>query len=334
MSQHPNQIHIDAIREALWRGPQYGKAAILIGAGMSQNAVAKEATVGRFPNWAQLMLPMLEDLYAKYEDARKKAERAALANAVSEALRIASEYVAIYGEAKLEALLKKAVPDDSYDPSDLHIRLMKLRWADVFTTNWDTLLEKAADRLPFKRYAVIRNIGEIPVSRHPRITKLHGSFPSNSPFILTEEHFRCYPRDYAPFVNMVQQSIVENTLCLIGFSGNDPNFLQWTGWVRDNLREHSNFIYLVTLTPLRLAQERLLFKRRVHVIDLSNVFDEGVPDKYAKTLEWFLINLEAGCPPTPGAWPKLVIHPPDAPVRDLSQRKFDIYDCNGKQVEL
>ena len=69
----------------------------------------------------------------------------------------------------------------------------------------------------------------------PRIAKLHGSFPSNRPFIFTEEDYRTYPRRFAAFVNLVQQSMMENVFCLLGFSGDDPNFLYWTGWVRDHL---------------------------------------------------------------------------------------------------
>lgn len=34
---------------------------------------------------------------------------------------------------------------------------------------------------------------------------------------------------------MVQQSMMETVFLLVGFSGDDPNFLHWSGWVRDNL---------------------------------------------------------------------------------------------------
>jgi hypothetical protein len=44
-------------------------------------------------------------------------------------------------------------------------------------------------------------------------------------------------KNFAPFVNTVQQTLLEKSLCLIGFSGDDPNFLQWIGWIRDNFPE-------------------------------------------------------------------------------------------------
>lgn len=73
---------------------------------------------------------------------------------------------------------------------------------------------------------------------------MHGSFPSMHPFIITSEDYRSYPHKFASFVNTVQQSMLENTFCMIGFSGNDPNFEKWIGWIRDNLIENAPLIYL------------------------------------------------------------------------------------------
>ncbi len=332
MAHHPAQNYIDAIRTSLWKGHQFGEAAVMIGSGMSLNAERKVSSAPPFPTWARLMDPFLRRLYPTPADVAARQQREAMVGATSEALRIASEFVSAEGEGGLNSLLKTAIPDDSYLPSDLHIRLVKLRWADVFTTNWDTLLERAADELSVRRYNVVRCMQDIPICRQPRITKLHGSFPSNAPFILTEDHFRKYPRDFAPFVNMVRQSIVENTLCMIGFSGNDPNFLQWTGWVRDNLGDHTRYIYLVTLEPLRREQVNLLRDRRIHVIDLSDVFPSDEPDQFKKTLEWFLINLEAGRIADPDKWPDVTVSPPEPAIRNLARCRYEITDIRNARV--
>ncbi|PJI41844.1 SIR2 family protein [Ferrovibrio sp.] len=334
MTHHPDQEHINTIRTALWSGQQYGEAAVMVGAGMSQNAKKKFQTAPPFPNWGQLMEPFLSSLYPNPADGTMKAERSKLVNATSEALRIANEYAALHSDVGLEALLKTAIPDNHYLPSDLHHRLVRQRWADVFTTNWDTLLERAADEMSLRRYSYVRKMNEIPTSRQPRITKLHGSFPSNGPFILTEEQFRCYPERYAPFVNMVRQSIMENTFCLLGFSGNDPNFLQWSGWVRDNLGSHTRPIFLVIHSPLRKAQMALLQQRHIHVVDLSILFSDGEPDRYGKMLEWFLMNLEAGRPPDVGNWPEIRTYQPKRAVRDMSHCRYKIFDYRGTEITL
>ena len=46
---------------------------------------------------------------------------------------------------------------------------------------------------------------------------------------------------------------MENTFVLIGFSGDDPNFLQWSGWVRDNLGPSTPPIYLCGLLGVALG---------------------------------------------------------------------------------
>ena len=67
-------------------------------------------------------------------------------------------------------------------------------------------------------YSVVRNMDEIPLANRPRIVKLHGSLPSHFPLIFTEEDYRTYPMQFAPFVNTAQQAMMETLFCLIGFS--------------------------------------------------------------------------------------------------------------------
>ena len=140
----------------------------------------------------------------------------------------------------------------------------------MFTTNYDTLLERTRAAVVLQHYDVVVKKEDLLYARGPRIVKLHGSFPS-PPFVITEEDYRRYPIDQAPFVNTVRQSLLENTLCLIGFSGDDPNFLQWIGWLRDHVgRESAPKIYLVgVLHELGEADRRLLDGRGIVTVDLS-----------------------------------------------------------------
>ena len=99
----------------------------------------------------------------------------------------------------LEKILKQAVPDEDFVPSRLYKKLMELPWCDVFTTNYDTLLERTADQITNRRYnVVVCQEDLVNSSNAPRIVKLHGSFPSHRPFIITEEDCRTYPVKFAP----------------------------------------------------------------------------------------------------------------------------------------
>ena len=148
---------------------------------------------------------------------------------------------------------------------------MNLPWGDVFTTNYDTLLERAAKNIINKKYDVVYKSDNLPHSEAPRIIKLHGSFPpKETPLIITEEDYRTYPEKYSPFVNTVQQAIMENSMCLIGFSGTDPNFNQWIGWVKDKLKEARNPIYLIGFLNIPEPERKVLEKKKkIVLVDLK-----------------------------------------------------------------
>ncbi len=220
-----------------------------------------------------------------------------------DALRLAQEYQAQHGEDGLDRLIRELVTDDRWEPSNLHLQLMEFPWVDVLTTNWDTLLERTSPKTPDRVYSCVRTISDLARARAPRIVKLHGSLPSSKPFIFTEDEFRTYPARFAPFVNLAQQVMLENELCLIGFSGIDPNFLAWSGWVRDTLHVSARRIRLVGVLNLTPAARSLLEHRNVTPIDLAPLVENELPsDRHEKALELFFAALIEAKPPSPFEW--------------------------------
>ena len=304
-----DQVHINSLRRALWSGPTYGRAAVMVGAGFSLNAVPIEPGANSFPTWSALIRTLIGQLTSDISTSDITNTLMDESKSTSGALRLSQEFVDLHDRVHLDNLIKDSIPDTRYEPSDLHRLLLELPWSDIFTTNWDTLLERAANDVYSRRYECLLTMDDIPLAHRPRLVKLHGSFPSNRPFILTEDDFRKYPTDFAPFVNLVQQSMMENVFCLIGFSGDDPNFLAWSGWIRDNLGEQRPNIYLVGLLNLRSGQRRMLEKRKITPIDLSEIFRSGRSDhfssgqRYALAYRWFIRNLMQGQPSDVLKWP-------------------------------
>ena len=201
--------YLDTIADRLLSG----HAAVMVGAGFSRNAAAPRDSKA-FPSWSQLGDLFYERLHARApESGRHYLHVPALAHEVE----------AAFGRPALDQMLRDAIPDLQYEPSPLHIKLLDLPWSDVFTTNYDTLLERACRSIISQRYDLIVNPVDLGRSNRPRIVKLHGSLPSDRPFIVTDEDYRRYPHDFAPFVNTVRQALLENTLCLIGFPENVPH---------------------------------------------------------------------------------------------------------------
>lgn len=253
-------------------------AAVMIGAGFSKNADKISSTDKWFKNWNELSDMFYETVYGNAGPGKE----------YNSSLRLAQEVEITVGRPKLENILKEAVPDEDYGPSEVYTKLMELPWRDVFTTNYDTLLERAADKVSKRRYNVVVNQEDLVNSNDaPRILKLHGSFPSQRPFIITEEDYRTYPIKFAAMVNTVQQALLENVFCMIGFSCEDPNFLSWIGWIHDNLgKSSSQKIYMISIEHISEAKQKLLFDKNIIVVDLQELYPEKeIPERLKSFFE-------------------------------------------------
>ncbi|WP_411738525.1 SIR2 family NAD-dependent protein deacylase [Peribacillus sp. S4] len=250
--------HLRVIRDNLWAKDGKSRVSVMVGAGFSLNAKKIEDSFSGMALWNDLKGRLVKNL-SHHSDIKYK-----------DVLEIGQLYVNEYGRASLDEILKEAIPDDNYEPDKLHYELLNLPWADIFTTNYDTLLERAKRNIYERNYQVVYDVNDIPRSPAPRIIKLHGSFPSNRPFIFTKKDYDSYPEKFSPFVNMVQQSIMETTFVLLGFSGDDPNFERWTTWVRNNLGEQMPKIYMIGYGQKKRQGE--LNSKGITLIDFQDVY--------------------------------------------------------------
>jgi hypothetical protein len=307
----PDLPYLKQLQSDIWQS----RAAVMVGAGLSRNAEPLPSVRERFPTWRELVRTMFDELHPLrgVEKPEELHARGELFNRSSPP-RIASEYEAAFERWRLDALIRAQNPDTKYRPGKLHHLLLELPWVDVFTTNYDTLLERT--EVDKRAYYPVTKVAELTTAFSPRILKLHGSFPSQTPFIITEEDYRTYPRKFAAFVNTVQQCLLENSLVLIGFSGDDPNFLEWMGWIRDELGADHAPIYLVGWLQLRHAERQLLLKRGVTAIDLEPALRDCAltGDFRAAATEAFLDSLHQGRKHRPEDWPTLRPFPSLVPV--------------------
>lgn len=286
----PDFASVRQIQQALWHVGAVRGAAIMVGAGYSRLSRKLSPHAPSPPLWSDFEREMAEALYKD-------------GFAPSDPLRLAQEYEAALGASALDGLIRSMVVDNQWEPAQAHERLMALPWTDILTTNWDTLLERTPIHQPDRQPDIVRTISDIARAQSPRIIKLHGSLPSNQPFVFTEEHYRTYPATHAPFVNLAQQILLENELCLIGFSGDDPNFLQWSGWVRDHLGKTARPIRLVGVLNLSSSKRKMLEQRNVTPIDLAPlVSSEAKEDQHRLALMAFFDALADAKPEPLHKW--------------------------------
>ncbi|WP_354096954.1 SIR2 family protein [Bradyrhizobium sp. RT10b] len=277
------------VQQAIWGTKEIRGAAVMVGAGFSKFAQLASQDGRSPPLWGDFATEM-----------RKRLDGDNLPN---DPLGLAEQYGVALGRHALDALIRELVSDHQWTPGDLHSRLLGLPWADVLTTNWDTLLERTQLQEPDRSYEVVRVMSDIARTRAPRIVKLHGSLPAHEPFIFTAEDFRTYPRRFAPFVNLAQQVLLENELCLIGFSGDDPNFLQWSGWVRDQLGASARKIRLVGVLNLSPSRRLVLEHHNISAIDLAPLVEGLEPnEQHRRAMTIFIDSLWEAKPQPLHVW--------------------------------
>lgn len=263
------------LASALWQKEYfYHGAAIMIGAGFSRCSAQSGDQHIKMPIWWDYAKLLKSELQSNVDDP----------------LRLAEEYYAFFGKEALHDLIKQQLNDLAWQPGDLTLKLLKLPWSEVLTTNWDTLLERASTQIYERNYSIVIKPEDLSSRLSPRIVKLHGTINTTTDLIFTQEDFRRYPEKYAAFVNFARQVFIENELCLLGFSGDDPNFLQWAGWVRDNLAGHSRRIYLVGALNLSATKRKYLESINIAPIDLAELVEEFDDEnlKHTRATEIFI----------------------------------------------
>ncbi|WP_166207392.1 SIR2 family NAD-dependent protein deacylase [Cognatiluteimonas telluris] len=306
----PDYPALEKLAAALWRDDNaFHGAAVMVGAGFSRGAATTGDSNSRLPLWSDLSGALAKDLGA---DSR------------ADPLRLAEEYCAYFGRPALYDLIKKEMNDVAWSPGTLHKTLLELPWSDVLTTNWDTLLERASNDVNKPVYNIVTRQEDLSSACSPRIVKLHGTVNLTEELVFTQEDYRKYRQKQAAFVNFARQVFIENELCLVGFSGDDPNFLQWAGWVRDQLDASARRIYLVGALKLTAAKRKYLDSINVVPIDLGELVDEFDEDtKHTRALEFFLSALKSLKPRRSWEWCPSDLHRSILTTKELDSRSAD-----------
>lgn len=266
--------YLGQIAEELWKH----HASILVGAGFSKNAKAIDGSGRTLPDWSELGNAFYKKLYDKENGKTLNAD---------EVIKLAQDVADKCGRTSLDSLICGCIDDKSFVPSLLHEHLLELPWTDVFTTNYDTLLERAQENVEFSDYETVCTTADFTKVNHPQIVKLHGPFQNKqSKYIITEKDYKCYPKDYAIFVNEIRHNLIENIFCLIGFSGDDPNFISLIDWIHTNIGEDSKPIYFITVENSTPEQRHKLDEKRIKIVNLSEL-DEIEEGDYEQGFTYF-----------------------------------------------
>lgn len=96
-------------------------------------------------------------------------------------------------------------------------------------------------------------------------------------YIISKEDYQDYPSKHEAFTQLMRISLLQDSFCLLGFSGIDPNFIAWISWVRDIIeRKNDNReneadekqykIYLIDITNDQLTLDKKIFYENHRIV--------------------------------------------------------------------
>jgi hypothetical protein len=196
---------------------------LFVGSGVS--ATARNAAGDSPPTWPAL----LDDLCTLIVDADMRAigkqliERHELLSAADHIRHqcTVENNVAGYREAVQRAV--EGPPTDRFKPSELHKFLLELTPPVIFTTNYDKLIETAAENSFAQRTFKSRDLEDDIRAGNPVLVKLHGSTDELNEIVLTRVDFARAIREGRAVFDVLRALSLTATILFVGYSLDDPD---------------------------------------------------------------------------------------------------------------
>lgn len=294
------------------------QVSLLVGSGFTKNAFSSS------PTWSELLYDLvtvaysdeLNERYANYihqnlgkpkTKGNKFKEWISIIVKRDGYLKVVSKYIEVKGHREaIDVYIESHNPyvyDDgakisvdcngnkySINDQDLetHLSLLKCKWVNIFTTNFDNFLEYTSRRNGLKYQKIIKDY-QLSQKSDKDIIKIHGDLvkPSESlisPFefdndhsrryIISEDDFETYRTKHEAFSYYLRTALLTGCYCLVGFSGDDPNYKGWLNWVKDildkklgqNLDDPKEIkVFLISFNKKSLPLEQEIYNRNHHI---------------------------------------------------------------------
>ena len=242
------EIHQELINKII-----SGQCVIFIGAGASIDAQA--------PSSSQLAKELNEQfLDRKY---------------VNESLNKISSYMeTMPGLGRATAIRYIIDKLSKLEPSEGHLLIPKFNWASIYTTNYDTLIEKAYSKFGINYKPIIFN-SDLFINNNENknenenqqlIYKPHGCISRPDSFILTEDdYYKCSENRTAIF-RQLEIHKYRSTFLFVGYSFSDFNLSKIWFDIRKETGEFTQWSY--ALWPNHTKEQKYLWEsRKVILID-------------------------------------------------------------------
>lgn len=164
--------------------------------------------------------------------------------------------------------------NDKLECQPVHKAIIAFDTDTIITTNYDHLIEQAAEDNGVFLQVVSQN-SDLPYRKFGKeLIKMHGDFEHDN-FVLKEDDYLHYHKNFKLIENYVKSLIGTATVLFIGYSLSDPDVKHIFSWVKDILDEHFQRAYLIITGKKENQHEEEYFKHLgVNIIYATDLFDE------------------------------------------------------------
>ena len=209
-------------------------------------------------------------------------------------LRIPQYYFNARGKKEYTQLMRKIFHHgDFLLKHEIHDRIIEFNTNTIITTNYDNLIEKAAEDNSEVIFVVSKDT-DLPYRKGGKeLIKIHGDF-ENDNFVLKEDDYLSYSRNFRLIENYVKSIIGTKIVLFIGYSFNDPDIKQIFSWAKDILDGDFQRAYLIEAGKEYDANEADYYKNfGINVLyaslQLNNDFKKNdLTQNLLNMLKWLL----------------------------------------------
>lgn len=236
------------------------KLVLFVGAGLSMQCPPVAAHDKGFPSWGELVEIVAEQFDA---DVVNAADFRSAPTVFFDYVRALDD-----GEAKLKAALRSALDSSRVSVAPAHTVLARLPWAEVWTTNYDDILERAFHAKQVNGNADHSLIALYTRQKTPFVLHLHGTV--NDPHTLGKRSYEQWPQNNEKLISHLRNTLLNGrTALFVGYGMGDPNLDSEFGWLRnvtDNDMRLYGFLHNVSKGLLRAYEASI----NLHAVSLSS----------------------------------------------------------------
>ena len=268
---------------------QYKEAKRIIRRAMDEHQLvifvgAGASIASGMPSWGQAIKIIADKLFLKDDQL--------------DYLRIPQYYFNSRGKKEYTQLMHNIFRHGDYLlKHKIHDKIMEFNVSTIITTNYDHLIEQAAEDNSQILYVVSKD-SDLPYRRGGKeLIKMHGDF-ENDNFVLKEDDYLSYSRNFKLIENYVKALIGTKVVLFIGYSFSDPDLKLIFSWVKDILGGDFQRAYLIESGKSYDVNEAEYFKNfginlLYSSIQLQSQYSaDNLTNNLFLMLEWLLVSDE------------------------------------------